>query len=128
MAWYVGLAWSAAQVSTPAGAGLVMGIGALPKALVLLYGGALADRFDGRRCCHGYDQHEPNIVTGDPCWGFNVAGHPAISVPVGLVDACRSGLRSSPLMGRTTWLWRRRATRVRAATAADPRVMLAGVG
>jgi hypothetical protein len=35
MAWYVGLAWSAAQVTTPAGAGLVMGIGALPKALVL---------------------------------------------------------------------------------------------
>ncbi|WP_328999412.1 MFS transporter [Kribbella sp. NBC_00709] len=49
MAWFVGLAWSAAQVTTPAGAGLVMGIGALPKALVLLYGGALADRFDGRR-------------------------------------------------------------------------------
>lgn len=49
MAWYVGLAWSAAQVTTPAGTGLVMGIGALPKALVLLYGGALADRFDGRR-------------------------------------------------------------------------------
>jgi MFS family permease len=49
MAWYIGLAWSAAQVTTPAGAGLVMGIGALPKALVLLYGGALADRFDGRR-------------------------------------------------------------------------------
>ncbi|NUR95949.1 MAG: MFS transporter [Kribbellaceae bacterium] len=48
-AWYVGLAWSAAQVTTPAGAGLVMGIGALPKALVLLYGGALADRLDGRR-------------------------------------------------------------------------------
>jgi MFS family permease len=49
MAWYVGLAWSAAQVTTPAGAGLVMGIGALPKALVLLYGGALADRLDARR-------------------------------------------------------------------------------
>jgi MFS family permease len=49
MAWYVGLAWSAAQITTPAGAGLVMGIGALPKALILLYGGALADRFDGRR-------------------------------------------------------------------------------
>ncbi|TCO51447.1 putative MFS family arabinose efflux permease [Kribbella antiqua] len=49
MAWYIGLAWSAAQVTTPAGVGLVMGIGALPKALILLYGGALADRFDARR-------------------------------------------------------------------------------
>jgi MFS family permease len=49
IAWYVGLAWSAAQVTTPAGVGLVMGIGALPRALVLLYGGALADRLDARR-------------------------------------------------------------------------------
>lgn len=49
VAWYVGLAWSAAQVSSPAGAGLVMGIGALPRAIFLLFGGALADRLDGRR-------------------------------------------------------------------------------
>jgi MFS family permease len=49
MAWYVGLAWSAAQVTSPAGVGLVMGIGALPRALILLFGGALADRLDGRR-------------------------------------------------------------------------------
>ncbi|WP_432935611.1 MFS transporter [Kribbella sp. CA-253562] len=49
VAWYVGLAWSATQVTTPAGAGLVMGIGALPRALVLLWGGALADRVDARR-------------------------------------------------------------------------------
>ncbi|MBP2357574.1 Asp-tRNA(Asn)/Glu-tRNA(Gln) amidotransferase A subunit family amidase [Kribbella aluminosa] len=33
---------------------------------------------------HGYDQHEHSIVTGDPCWVFNVTGHPAVSVPVGL--------------------------------------------
>jgi MFS family permease len=49
VAWYVGLAWSAAQVTSPAGAGLVMGVGALPRALMLLYGGALADRLDARR-------------------------------------------------------------------------------
>ncbi|HEY3556851.1 MAG TPA: amidase [Kribbella sp.] len=33
---------------------------------------------------HGYDQHEQSIVTGDPCWVFNVTGHPAVSVPAGL--------------------------------------------
>lgn len=49
VAWYVGLAWSATQVTSPAGAGLVMGIGAVPRALVLLWGGALADRLDARR-------------------------------------------------------------------------------
>ncbi|MEV5967460.1 MFS transporter [Kribbella sp. NPDC051952] len=49
VAWYIGLAWSAAQVASPAAAGLVMGIGALPRALFLLFGGALADRLDARR-------------------------------------------------------------------------------
>lgn len=33
---------------------------------------------------HGYDQHEQSIITGDPCWTFNVTGHPAVSVPAGL--------------------------------------------
>lgn len=49
MAWYVGLAWTATQVTSAAGAGLVMGVGAVPRALVLLFGGALADRLDTRR-------------------------------------------------------------------------------
>jgi len=49
VAWYIGLAWSAAQVAGPAGAGLVMGAGALPRAAMLLLGGALADRLDARR-------------------------------------------------------------------------------
>jgi MFS family permease len=49
VAWYIGLAWSAAQVAGPAGAGLVMGAGAIPRAVMLLLGGALADRLDARR-------------------------------------------------------------------------------
>ncbi|CAN5425648.1 MFS transporter [soil metagenome] len=48
-AWMVGLAWTAAVEFGPATAGLVLGIGATPRAVMLLLGGALADRLDPRR-------------------------------------------------------------------------------
>lgn len=47
--WFVGLAWTAAHVAGPAGAGLVMGAGSVPRAAILLIGGAMADRLDPRR-------------------------------------------------------------------------------
>ncbi len=49
VAWTIGLAWSAAQIGTAAETGFVVGIGTLPRAAVLLFGGALADRLDARR-------------------------------------------------------------------------------
>ncbi|RZT17607.1 MFS transporter [Kribbella sp. VKM Ac-2569] len=91
MAWYVGLAWSAAQVTGPAGAGLVMGIGALPKALILLYGGALADRFDGRRTMILANLARIVVLTvaatAVAIWGLSLALLATVAVAFGAVDA-----------------------------------------
>ncbi|TDW93521.1 transmembrane secretion effector [Kribbella pratensis] len=91
MAWYVGLAWSAAQVTSPAGAGLVMGIGALPKALILLYGGALADRFDGRRTMILANLARIVVLTvaasAVAMWGLSLALLATVAVVFGAVDA-----------------------------------------
>jgi MFS family permease len=91
MAWYVGLAWSAAQVTGPAGAGLVMGIGALPKALILLYGGALADRFDGRRTMILANLARIVVLvvaaTAVAIWGLSLALLATVAVVFGAVDA-----------------------------------------
>ncbi|HET6938398.1 MAG TPA: MFS transporter, partial [Nocardioides sp.] len=48
-AWFVAFAWTAATVTDPATAGLVLGAGTIPRALTALFGGALADRYDARR-------------------------------------------------------------------------------
>ena len=91
MAWYVGLAWSAAQVTSPAGAGLVMGIGALPKALILLYGGALADRFDGRRTMILANLARIVVLavaaSAVAIWGLSLALLATVAVVFGAVDA-----------------------------------------
>lgn len=47
--WGIGLAWTAVQVGSPAAAGVVLAAGAIPRALLLVLGGTVADRFDVRR-------------------------------------------------------------------------------
>jgi MFS family permease len=48
-AWTLGLAWTAAQVGGAHGAGLVVGVGTVPRALLTVFGGVIADRVDARR-------------------------------------------------------------------------------
>lgn len=47
--WTVAIAWAAVQVGSAAAAGVIVAAGTVPRALFLLWGGVLADRFDVRR-------------------------------------------------------------------------------
>lgn len=47
--WTIALAWTAVQVASPAVAGVIVAAGTVPRAVVLLFGGVLADRADARR-------------------------------------------------------------------------------
>jgi MFS family permease len=47
--WLISLAWTAVTLVGPAQAGLLVGIGTLPRAALILVGGVFADRWDTRR-------------------------------------------------------------------------------
>ncbi|KAF5997819.1 MFS transporter [Streptomyces sp. WAC00263] len=51
--YYIALSWAAVQAGTPAQAGLVSAAGAVPRALLMLGGGVVADRFGPRRVVVG---------------------------------------------------------------------------
>ncbi|MEV6259963.1 MFS transporter [Streptomyces sp. NPDC051784] len=53
--YFVALGWAAQKGGDPTEVGLVMAAGALPRALLMLAGGVVADRFDPRRVILGSD-------------------------------------------------------------------------
>ncbi|MFI9758413.1 MFS transporter [Streptomyces sp. NPDC051963] len=53
--YYIALSWAAVQSGTPSQAGLVMAVSALPRALLMLGGGVIADRLGPRRVVIGSD-------------------------------------------------------------------------
>jgi MFS family permease len=55
MIWYVALSWTAVHVASPATAGLLLMISAIPRLALLILGGVIADRFDIRRLMIGSD-------------------------------------------------------------------------
>ncbi|ANS64599.1 integral membrane efflux protein [Streptomyces lincolnensis] len=51
--YYIALSWAAVQAGTPTQAGLVTAVSAIPRALLMLGGGVLADRYGPRRVVLG---------------------------------------------------------------------------
>ncbi|MHA5048591.1 MFS transporter [Streptomyces sp. SD15] len=53
--YYIALSWAAVQAGTPSQAGMVMAVSAVPRALLMLGGGVVADRFGPRKVVIGSD-------------------------------------------------------------------------
>lgn len=53
--YYLALSWAAVRAGTPSQAGLVMAVSAVPRALLMLGGGVVADRFGPRKVVIGSD-------------------------------------------------------------------------
>ncbi|MGW7546209.1 MFS transporter [Streptomyces sp. NPDC054770] len=53
--YYVALSWAAVQGGSPAQAGVVMSVSAMPRAVLMLFGGVIADRLGPRRVVIGSD-------------------------------------------------------------------------
>lgn len=62
--YFAALAWTAQKAAGPTEVGLVMGSGALPRALLMLGGGVVADRFDPRRVILGSDALRCLLILG----------------------------------------------------------------
>jgi MFS family permease len=78
-AWAVALAWTAAHTLTPVLAGVVLGAGMLPQALLVLVGGVLADRCDPRRLLVGGQVGQALVlVLGAVAWSSGVRGAPVL--------------------------------------------------
>lgn len=77
--WLVALSFTAAQMLAPATAGLVIGVATVPRAVMMLFGGVIADRFDTRRIMVSTDLGRVVVLL------LGVAGLAVVSVPVVLV-------------------------------------------
>lgn len=89
--YFIALTWSAGQVSGAGGAGLVLACSSLPRLVLLLVGGAVADRWDVRRLMLASDTLRCVVMIAAAL--TTVAASPSLTVLVtvavvfGMVDA-----------------------------------------
>src|SRR4051794_40676648 len=88
--WYVALSWSAVHLASPGVAGVIVMLSSVPRLLLMLLGGVVADRFDIRRLMIGSDVLRTVVTAGAAMVAF---AHPGIALLVvlalvfGTVDA-----------------------------------------
>ncbi|MFE5817783.1 MFS transporter [Streptomyces sp. NPDC056479] len=89
--YYLALSWAAVQAGTPAQAGLVTALSAVPRAVLMLGGGVVADRLGPRRVLIGSDAVRCAAVLGVA--GLLLVGRPGLwplavlALVFGAVDA-----------------------------------------
>lgn len=66
--WSIALAWTAVQIASPAMAGVIVAAGTVPRALILLFGGVLADRADSRRIMMLFNVLRVGVLLGVTAW------------------------------------------------------------
>ncbi|MEU1016434.1 MFS transporter [Streptomyces sp. NPDC005898] len=62
--YFVALSWAATRTGSPAQAGLVLAVGAVPRAVLMLGGGVVADRFGPRRVVIASDTVRCLVILG----------------------------------------------------------------
>jgi len=66
--WTIALAWTAVQTASPAIAGLIVAAGTIPRAIVLLFGGVIADRSDARRVMMLFNVLRVGVLVAVALW------------------------------------------------------------
>ncbi|WP_309129392.1 MFS transporter [Microbacterium sp.] len=89
--WTIAVAWTAVQIASPAVAGLVVAAGTVPRAVILLLGGAIADRVDARRMMLLFNGIRVIVLAATAVWILTneptVAILLAATVAFGICDA-----------------------------------------
>jgi MFS family permease len=89
--FFIALAWTATQVAPPALTGLIVAAGAVPRAVLMLFGGALADRVGPKKLALASDAARTVVMLGFAV--LLVSERPSVvtlvvlSVVFGVIDA-----------------------------------------
>jgi MFS family permease len=88
--WYVALSWTAVRLASPGAAGAILAVSSVPRLALLLFGGAIVDRYGPRRLMIGSDAGRLAVSLGAAAVGVHSPGVPlliAVALVFGLADA-----------------------------------------